>query len=354
MGFFVSEPAGGAGSGVWVYHGYSSGVKVNQGDLVDIIGILNEYADSSDTTGGTVTEVTLSASEFLTVTGTGTVPDAITLTVDDLADDTTAEAYEGVLVRVDDVTVTATGLDYGEWQVDDSLLIDDLLYSFAGLAPGDTFTAIDGIVHYGYGNYKIEPRSADDFQGYEAAPCPADRCVDDLADGDLVITEVLFDPQTGPDDSCEWIELYNASGGTVELQGLVVGDNDTSDGEVTASAIMAPDSYEVIARSSEADWAVDCAAMYGVMTPLAWYGNNPNLSNSGDPVEVRRSDDSVIDGIPSYDSSGDGWQLDAGYLDAVSNDDDAYWCAPTQILVKSSKAVDYGTPGVANDFCVGR
>ena len=51
--------------------------------------------------------------------------------------------------------------------------------------------------------------------GDELPPCEAM-----LAKGELVITELLSDP-AGADTGKEWIELYNGSGRSVPLAGLV-------------------------------------------------------------------------------------------------------------------------------------
>ena len=43
------------------------------------------------------------------------------------------ESYEGTLVKVENVTVTNGDLGYGEWELDNGLVVDDLLYDFGGL-----------------------------------------------------------------------------------------------------------------------------------------------------------------------------------------------------------------------------
>ena len=76
------------------------------------------------------------------------------------------------------------------------------------------------------------------------AQCPA------LAKGDLVVTEI-GGPQTGNDLLVPWIELYNASGAPVDLQGLRIRfRKPTGDGEVDSivrrSLPVAPESYTVL------------------------------------------------------------------------------------------------------------
>ncbi len=95
---------------------------------------------------------------------------ATMLTADQLpqADAALSEQYEGVLVRVEDVTRNATDMDYGEWFVEDGegnvVRIDnpssDEWGYFHKTAEGMPYEHIEGIVDYTYDNYKIVPEIA--------------------------------------------------------------------------------------------------------------------------------------------------------------------------------------------------
>ena len=104
--------------------------------------------------------------------GAGTPIEAATVTTAALTDPTTAEPWEGVLIKLEDVSVLDEEIGFGEWMLNDEVRIDDLLYhindDIPDLAVGDTFESITGPLTYAYDNYKLEPRSFDDFVGYTA------------------------------------------------------------------------------------------------------------------------------------------------------------------------------------------
>lgn len=76
------------------------------------------------------------------------------------------EAWESVLVRVEDITVTDGDLGYGEWAVDDSsgeVRVDDLGYYDYDPETGDFLRYVQGPLYYAYGDFKIEPRGDEDI-----------------------------------------------------------------------------------------------------------------------------------------------------------------------------------------------
>ena len=81
-----------------------------------------------------------------------------------------AEIYEGMLVYIENVTVTGALNDKNQFFVSDStnneVIIDK--YMFEGDLPepqlGTVFKKITGIVHYNYEEYKIMPRENSDLE----------------------------------------------------------------------------------------------------------------------------------------------------------------------------------------------
>src|SRR4029079_14762690 len=63
----------------------------------------------------------------------------------------------------------------------------------------------------------------------------------------VVINELMFNPQRVYDSRGEWIELYNAGDQTANLAGLTLGD-DVRDHLVLPSLDIAPGQYLVLAR----------------------------------------------------------------------------------------------------------
>jgi predicted extracellular nuclease len=152
--FFVSDPAGGAWKGVFVF---SYDYTVSVGDEVEVSGEVQEYYGLTEI--GNLTGVT--------VLSTGNpVPAAIPVATGDLLAPSTGEPYEGCLVKISDVTVTQGPTTYGEWYVNDGsgeCQIDDAIFTYDSPSVGDTFASITGAVDYSYDEYGINPRDADDF-----------------------------------------------------------------------------------------------------------------------------------------------------------------------------------------------
>ena len=172
IGFFVQDPAGGPYSGIYVefFDADIPDMAVTVGDVVTLTGVYSESFDMS--------LISLAAADdFEVVTTGGAGPDP--LLVQDICslDDDGIEAYEGVLIQVQQVTVTSENpdaTDYGEFVVEDCLRVDDLFMNTscegATAAPepplDQAIESITGLMHYAYDNFKLEPRDAGDFGGW--------------------------------------------------------------------------------------------------------------------------------------------------------------------------------------------
>lgn len=176
---------------------------------------------------------------------------------------------------------------------------------------------------------------------------PEPLTVDQLAPGDLVITEVMWNPYcTG--DACEWIELWNATGQVVNLLDLYVQDIDESvgnQGRITDDVFVGPGEYAVIARGI-GDWPYFFDA-------TAAYGPNPGLNNSDPDTVLVRSEAMVLDEIPSLPfgaPQGTAWSLSGSTLGADDNDNAFNWCSASTVL-DTTATDEYGTPLEANPDC---
>ena len=152
--FFVSDPAGGAWKGVFVF---SYDYTVSVGDEVEVSGEVQEYFGLTEI--GNLSDVTILSSG-------NPVPEAISVSTGDLMTPSTGEPYEGCLVKISDVTTTQGPSTYGEWYVDDgsgNCQIDDAIYTYENPTVGDSFTSITGAVDYSYDEYGVNPRDANDF-----------------------------------------------------------------------------------------------------------------------------------------------------------------------------------------------
>ena len=166
---WCQDPLGGPFSGISIFVGtqatYGDGSNVQIGDRVQLSGIYEEYYGASQ----------LSDPAFrLVANGTPLEPvvvDAASIATDGLD----AEAYEGVLVRVENVSVVdvnpdAPG-DFDEFAVTGNLRIDDLAIDASGtgglldntFALDTAFTSITGVHHFSFSDHKLLPRSATDL-----------------------------------------------------------------------------------------------------------------------------------------------------------------------------------------------
>ncbi|NJE12459.1 DNRLRE domain-containing protein [Thermococcus sp. LS2] len=152
---FTIQNGTGPWSGIWVYTGSTPPVKV--GDYVSVQALVEEHYHFTELNY----KDTLTDQRNIEVLGTAEVPDPVILPTGDVAQ----EQWEGVLVEVRDVKVVNPNLSYGEWSVDDGsgpVRIDDKFYDYT---PSYTkYDYIRGIVWYPYGNFKIEPRYAEDIK----------------------------------------------------------------------------------------------------------------------------------------------------------------------------------------------
>ena len=301
----------------------------------------------------TLTEVVVGAVEDITINSGGNpLPSPNVVSPSELADSTTGEGWESTLVKVENVEVAEAGLAGNEYAINDGLLVDDLLWDSGPVYVGDTMTGLTGLLFYSYDNFKISPRYEADVEGYVTAGCGADKCADELVSGDLVITEIMADPQNGDDDHCEWVEIYNASGGSVNLFGLKVGDNDSESkwGSVNSDVIVTDGHYAVINNSNATDRAAYCPNHASAYAVDGFHGGTFTFSNTGegDPATLVTPSGVVVD---TSALTGGTDTFSSQVLTATDNDNDSEWCEATTPLVENAGTVDYGTPGSANPSC---
>lgn len=158
--------------------------------------------------------------------------------------------------------------------------------------------------------------------------------------GDLVITEIMADPDGVPDADGEWFEIYNNTSTPFDLNGLVVRDDSGEVFSINTSTLILPGQYLVFGRNG------DVNANGGVPVSFVYAGFN--LSNTADQIEIRNGT-IVIDRVAYTSASfplvtGFSMALSSAILDATLNDDGANWC--TQNTAYS--AFNRGTPGQAN------
>lgn len=152
-GFYISMPEGGAWKGILIYNNTNSPTV---GSLVEVTGQAWEYYG--------LTEIRNVTAYQLISAGNPIPPAAVISTA--MA---STEAYEGVLMEVQDATVTEALNNYSEWEVSDgsgSVVIADAFFDQEVLGSlvtvGANFESIRGIGNYGYSTHSLNPRSQAD------------------------------------------------------------------------------------------------------------------------------------------------------------------------------------------------
>ena len=180
--------------------------------------------------------------------------------------------------------------------------------------------------------------------------CAGDACVGTASapgPGEVVVTELLVDPDAASDGQAEWIELLNVSSEAVLLDGCVIGDVSGGDAHAltpTAPLLVPAGHHVVLARSG------DVLKNGGVSADYV-YGGAIDLANDADAVILTCLGE-VVDAV-TYDAAtyplapGAAMQTDPGASTAAANDSPAAWCA----AFLPFGAGDAGTPGVLNPAC---
>lgn len=207
-GFFAADLPLATYGGVLVTFSADSAYTVNAGDVVNVSGTVQEFSGGAV---GSETQVRASS-----VTNTGGTASVEPLSVTDpsvLADETTGEPYEGVLVQVRNVEVENASLGFGQVQLTGGLVAGSELFSYS-FVQGEVLSSLTGVMGYNAfaeGGFRIYPRSQDDIEsaskptvtipqlrdpgapGY-IAPCASDNfdCAPVQLNNMVVMSETFF------------------------------------------------------------------------------------------------------------------------------------------------------------------
>ncbi len=164
--------------------------------------------------------------------------------------------------------------------------------------------------------------------------------------GDLVITELLVNPGHVSDPKGEWVELYNASGATLILNGVQL---------VSGTEVYALDAEDLISLDAESVYVVGASTLTqeNGRAPVDHAWSSIQLGNETDSIAVHVEGvviDQVSwdDGATMPDPSGASLHLDPWYFNAADNDLPASWCLGFDAWAVGT---DSGSPGVVNGYC---
>jgi hypothetical protein len=161
---------------------------------------------------------------------------------------------------------------------------------------------------------------------------------------DIVINEIFADPSPVINlTNAEFVELYNRSANTFNLNGLKLADSYTATGATLGNYVMSPNSYVIICPI--ADTAQFTAL--GYMNKLG-VSSFPSLNNSGDNIYLKTNAGIFIDSVNYKDT----WYKDAvkkngGYSLEQINPNLNASCSQINNWIASNNA-NGGTPGFIN------
>ena len=162
--------------------------------------------------------------------------------------------------------------------------------------------------------------------------------------GELLITEIMQDPEQADDWRGEWIEIYNPSAVSIDLDGLQLVSTTEAGITISGSLILPPEEFALLAPSGS------LILNGGISVDYIYNYNDFKLSETED-IEISY-DGAVFDSI-SYQSGegnilvGNSLSLMPQYFDEQANDNQDNWCVSSSTFGHG----DLGTPGASNDAC---
>ncbi|GEM_PF-2136101 len=166
--------------------------------------------------------------------------------------------------------------------------------------------------------------------------------------GDLIVTEVMQNPEYVTDAHGEWFEVLNRGPMALDLRGFTFTDDGDDAFTVTGPLLVQPGERLVFADNRDTD-------VNGGVDIDYRYGGNMTLGNGHDAIVIEAPGGlSLIDrlawddGATYPDPAGASMSLDPDFETLDGNDDGLNWCEATN----DRGALDPATPGEPNDQCV--
>jgi hypothetical protein len=170
--------------------------------------------------------------------------------------------------------------------------------------------------------------------------------------GDLIINEVMINPEAVNDSMGEWVEIWNRSTLWITLEGLHLADDGVDDYVIDSidgqPLVVGPDALILIC--SDADYwnngGVDCDGTFYYWTLGGGFG----MSNSSDEVILRSATGVTLDQmsyLSGFSIEGASMGVDPDDATLTGNDDPDNWCDQFGFMSQG----DAGSPGLSNDQC---
>jgi hypothetical protein len=160
-----------------------------------------------------------------------------------------------------------------------------------------------------------------------------------LVQGDLLISEIMPNPDKTTDDLGEWFEIYNNTNSAVNLNGLCI-KSGTKTITLTIDATVAPGQYVFM-----------CKDIQGGAGAIYYYGTALSLVNTSGNLQLYNSNKTgaTLLSEMTYATSptGASLSLDPSKLSFAAAQDPSSWCAAQAVYATGDK----GTPGAQNQPC---
>ncbi len=157
-GFYICDPQGGPWSGLYVYN---QSFQPPVGAMVQLSGTVSEYYGFTEL---------YQLTDYQTLSTNNPLPEIPVVSTSALANPSSAEEWEGVLVKVQNATVIDNPNSYQEFSVSDGsgpCQIDNQCFgpghSWTAIGTGLIYSSITGVVDYTYSAYGLNPRSEADL-----------------------------------------------------------------------------------------------------------------------------------------------------------------------------------------------
>ncbi len=165
--------------------------------------------------------------------------------------------------------------------------------------------------------------------------------------GDLLITEIMFDPLALSDTEGEWFEIYNNSDHSIDLQNMILQRNATDTHIIEGSIELLAGEYYVMARTATATEALN-SYVYGTDISLTNSGSVLAIYNEGTEAEPGALIFSVDYGAADFPSAaGASISLSPSIANPGNAVQGIFWCLSSSVYSTG----DAGTPGTVNDPC---
>ena len=157
----------------------------------------------------------------------------------------------------------------------------------------------------------------------------------------IIITEIMQNPDSTSDSNGEWLELYNATNNSVDINGWTIKDNGSNSHTITNGGplTIAPYGYMILGIKKDTSINGNVAVDYQY--------NSFSLGNSDDEVILTLNNGTTVDSV-AYDG-GPNWPDPTGasmvFTGNASDDNSDYNFWSTSLLAWPGSAGDFGSPG---------